>query len=176
MTRYSIDPARSRVWIDARSSLHGIHSETDGLEGWFEADVQGAGRVNPTAQPQGHLELPVQLLSSGNPLYDREMRRRVEARKYPTISGDLRLMKEADGDGRYVVGGDVTFRGVTQSYEDEMSLSVIDDHTLRLAGQRTFDIREFGMEPPRILALRVYPDVTVKVEIVARDGTGGADA
>ena len=30
-----------------------------------------------------------------------------------------------------------------------------------------FDIRDFGMEPPRILMLKVQPEVTVRVEIVA---------
>ena len=36
-----------------------------------------------------------------------------------------------------------------------------------LAGETTFDMRDFGMEPPRILMLRVEPDVTVRVTIVA---------
>ena len=31
-----------------------------------------------------------------------------------------------------------------------------------------FDIREFGMEPPRILMLKVEPEVTVRVEILPR--------
>jgi integrase/recombinase XerD len=40
-------------------------------------------------------------------------------------------------------------------------------HTLRLAGESTFDVRDFGMEPPRIPMLRVEPDVKVRVEIFA---------
>jgi hypothetical protein len=36
-----------------------------------------------------------------------------------------------------------------------------------LAGRSTFDIRDFGMEPPRILMLKVQPEVAVRVEIVA---------
>ncbi|MFI5040515.1 MAG: YceI family protein [Acidimicrobiales bacterium] len=171
MTRYALDPDRSRVWIEARSSLHPIHSETSGLEGWFEADVLGGGRVNPSVVPHGELELPMDLLSSGNPLYDREMRRRVDARRYPTISGRLTSMKETDRTSRYIVEGDITFRGVTHNYEDEMSLTVLDDATIGLEGQRVFDIRDFGMEPPRILALRVYPDVSVRVSIVATSTT-----
>ena len=167
MTRFDIDPARSRVSIDARSSLHPIHSETAGLEGWFEADVQGGGRVNPAVAPRAQLELAVDQMSSGNPLYDREMRRRIDARRYPTISGQLTFMKAAEDDGRYLVGGEITFRGVTRPYEDEVTLSQLDDATLRLEGEHTFDIRDFGMEPPRILALRVYPDVKVRVEIIA---------
>jgi polyisoprenoid-binding protein YceI len=172
--RFEIDPERSRVWIDARSSLHPIHSETAGLEGWFEADIQGGGRVNGAVAPRARLELPVARLSSGNPLYDREMRRRIDARRYPTISGDLRLMEEAEGDHRYKISGDITFRGVTKPYEDEMTLTSLDDDTIRLEGQRTFDVRDFGMDPPKILTLRVFPDVTVRVDIVARDGQGGA--
>ena len=172
MRRFEIDPERSRVWIDARSSLHPIHSETTGLEGWFEADIQGGGRVNPSAAPSARLELPVDRLSSGNPLYDREMRRRIDARKYPTISGTLSGMAESEGDNRYTVKGDITFRGITRPYEDEMTVEQLDDHTLRLSGEREFDIRDFGMDPPRILTLKVHPDVKVKVDIVATDGKG----
>ncbi len=43
----------------------------------------------------------------------------------------------------------------------------IDDSTLQLEGESTFDIRDFGMEPPRILLLRVHPEVKVRVAIVA---------
>ena len=153
--------------IDARSSLHPIHSETDGLEGWFEADVLGGGRINTAVTPQARLELAVERMSSGNPLYDREMRRRIDARRYPTISGRLTHLGTAEGEGRYVVGGEVAFRGVTNHYEGEMTITAVDDATLKFEGERTFDIRDFGMEPPRILALRVYPDVVVRVEIIA---------
>ncbi|MGH9058632.1 MAG: YceI family protein [Acidimicrobiales bacterium] len=168
MTRFRIDPGRSRVWIEARSSLHPIHSETDGLEGWFEVDLLGGGRINPTVDPKLHLELPVEMLSSGNGLYDREMRRRVDARRYPTIAGDVTTMKETDEDGRYQVTGDVRFRGETTSCTDEMRLSAPEEGVVQLEGSHSFDIRDFGMQPPRILTLRVHPDVSVRVSIVAR--------
>jgi len=167
VTRFGIDPVRSTVWIDARSSLHPIHSETKGLAGWFEADVRDGGRIDPAVTPQARLELPVERMSSGNPLYDREMRRRIDARRHPTISGLLTSLKTTEVEDRYVVGGEITFRGVTNAYEHEMTITAVDDATLKLAGERTFDIRDFGMEPPRILALRVYPDVVVRVEIIA---------
>ena len=61
MERYTIDPQRSRVWIDAKSSLHPIHSESGGLEGFFEAEVLGGGRINPRIMPHAHLELPLRL-------------------------------------------------------------------------------------------------------------------
>lgn len=167
VARYRIDPARSRVVIDAKSSLHPIHSETDGLEGWVELDVQGGGRVNPTVEPKGHLELPVDKLRSGNPMEDRELKRRIDARRFPTINGDLRSMEATGKDGRYQVRGDVTFKGVTRPSEDEMTLALEGDNSIRLQGSSVFDIRDFGMDPPRILMLKVAPDVTVTVDIVA---------
>jgi polyisoprenoid-binding protein YceI len=171
MARYRIVPERSTVWVDARSSLHPIRSETVGLTGVLEAEILGGGRLNPHVRPSGHVELAVATLSSGNPLYDREMRRRVDARRYPTIRGDLRDMKDTGRDGCYLVSGDVTFRGVTRSYEDEMTLVVLDERTIQLEGAHTFDIRDFGMEPPRILTLRVHPEVDVRVRVVAERET-----
>jgi polyisoprenoid-binding protein YceI len=167
VARYQIVPQRSRTWIDARSSLHPIRTETSGLEGWLELEVQGGGRVNLTAAPTGHLELPVDRLRSGNPLEDRELRRRIDSRRFPTIAGDLTLMTLDDHDGEYLVTGDLTFRGVTRSYKDRMKVEQLDPTTIRLSGQSTFDVRDFGMEPPRILMLKVEPEVAVRVEIVA---------
>jgi polyisoprenoid-binding protein YceI len=173
VTRYHIDPERSRVWIDARSNVHPIHSNTDGLEGYIDfdgkavVDAHGVVRVKTGKRAAGKLSLRVDKLSSGNRLEDRELRRRVDARRYPMIDGVLTSMKPVGTDGRYKVSGDVTFRGVTRSCEDEMSVTPVDERTIRLEGRSTFDIRDFGMEPPRILLLRVEPDVVVRVEIVA---------
>jgi hypothetical protein len=177
VARYQIVPERSRVWIDARSNVHPIHSSTDGLEGFIDLDGvqtirrdEGAavpGPVHVGKNPSGKLSLRVDRLSSGNRFEDRELHKRVNVRRYPTIDGVLTGMKPAGTDGRYTVKGDVAFRGVTRPCEDEMTVTPVDERTIRLEGRSTFDIRDFGMEPPRILMLRVEPAVEVRVEIVA---------
>jgi len=167
MVRYTVLPRESRVWIDARSSLHPIQSESTGLEGWFEAEVQGGGRINLAAAPRGRVEIAIDQLSSGNPLYDREMRRRTDSRRYPQIVGELALMEDGGRDGRYRMRGDVSFHGRTCPVEDEMTLTWPAEGRLCLEGEHEFDIRDFAMEPPKIMMFRVYPDVTVRVRIVA---------
>ncbi len=169
MARYKIVPARSQVWIDAKSSLHPIHSTTDGLEGYV--DVDGDGQVADGCAPSGgRVSLPVSRLSSGNRLEDRELQKRIDAKRFPTIEGVLTTMTAVDGaEGRYRATGDVAFRGVTCPHEDDMTVTAIDDRTIRVEGSSTFDIRQFGMEPPKILLLRVEPDVAVRVEIVAEE-------
>ena len=167
MARYRIVPERSKVFISARSSLHPIDTRTAGLQGFVDVEVQGGGRLNLTVPTKGRVSLPVERISSGNPLEDRELRRRLDTRRYPTIEGELTDMHETGRDGRYRVRGDVTFKGSTRTYEDEMAVSQDDDGTLRLTGESTFDIRDFGMDPPRILMLKVEPEVGVRVEILA---------
>jgi YceI-like domain len=165
--RYRIVPERSHVWIDAQSNVHPIHSSTDGLEGFVEMEMAPGGGVDLAAGPTGQLSLSVGLLSSGNRLEDREMQKRIDAKRFPTIDGSLNKMERSGDDGNYKVRGDITFRGVAHSYEDAMTVHAIDDQTIELAGKSRFDIRDFGMEPPRVLMLRVEPEVDVRVEIVA---------
>ena len=168
MARYRIVPNRSQVWIDARSTLHPIRSRTDGLEGFLDLELDDAGHVQPGSSQAAELTLDVRRLSSGNRLEDQEMQRRIDARRYPRIVGVLVEMDPAGSDQSYHVSGDVTFRGVARRCQDQMTLSVLDDETVQLAGSSRFDIRDFGMQPPRVLMLRVEPEVDVRVEIVAR--------
>jgi polyisoprenoid-binding protein YceI len=165
--RYHIIPQASQVWIEARSVLHPINTCTDGIEGHLDV-VVADGRLDLDTAPSGSLSFDVERLSSGNRFEDREMHRRIDARRYPTIDGVLAGMEQLGTDGTYQVSGTITFHGVTRAYKDEMHVQVVDDHTIRLDGRSSFDIRDFGMDPPRILFVRVEPQVEVRVEIVAQ--------
>jgi polyisoprenoid-binding protein YceI len=155
VARFRIDPTQSTVTIDGRSSVHPIHAQTSGAEGWIDLD-------DDLHLVGGSMSLPVALLRSGNPLEDRELQRRIDARRYPTIEGVITAV-----NGR-LVSGDVTFRGVTRNRAEEMTVTRIDNETVRLEGEATFDIREYGMQPPRILMLRVEPEVRVRISLVGR--------
>jgi polyisoprenoid-binding protein YceI len=168
LARYDIVPERSSVWIEATSNVHPIRTRTDGLEGFLDVVLRDGGDLDLDVSPKGELSLSVSRLSSGNVLEDRELQRRIDARRFRTIDGRLTDMQATDRDDRYLVRGDVTFRGVTNSYEQEMTVARLDEQTLQLDGQATFDIRDFGMEPPRILMFKVRPEVDVRVEVVAR--------
>jgi hypothetical protein len=168
LAHYRIVPEQSTVRIDARSNVHPIHSQTDGLEGFLELTIERDGAVDLSVAPAGKLSFPVTKLSSGNRFEDRELHKRVDARRFPTIGGVLTSMERLDDGDRYQVVGDVEFRGVTRECRDEMTVTVVDGRTVRLEGQSRFDIRDFGMEPPRILMLKVEPDLVVRVGIVAQ--------
>ena len=164
MPRYRIVPERSRLQARATSSVHPIDVDTTGVEGWFEIALDG-GRIDTTVAPAGRVEIDVDRLRTGNPLYDRELDRRLDTRKFPRVRGDVRAIRAAD-DG-YAVRGDLTFHGETRPVEGRVRLRVVDERTIEVAGEQTIDMREFGLEPPRFLMLKVHPEVQVYGHVVA---------
>ena len=167
MTRYSIVPDRSQVWIEARSNVHPIHSSTSGLEGYVELDLESSGTIDPATMPTGRLSLAVDRLKSGNRMEDRELQKRIDARKFPRIEGQLEQITPNGSNATYRVSGEGTFRGVSRQHQDRMDITAVDDKTIRLAGESSFDIRDFGMQAPKVLLLKVEPQVQVRVEIYA---------
>ncbi len=164
MTRYTLDSVRSCIWVSARSSLHPINTETRGVTGWFEARTREDGTLDVDGPVTGELELAVEKLTSGNHLYDRELRRRIDAKRYPTIAGTLTRVVLAGPHPRYSVTGDIAFHGKSLTFEHEMDID-LQPGAVVLSGEDTFDIRQFGMKPPSMLMVRVYPEVHVKVEL-----------
>jgi hypothetical protein len=171
VTRYVIDPRRSSVQIEARSSLHPIHGEAEGLEGYLEADTVD-GHPDLSGPADMHIELPVERLRSGNALMDREMQRRIDGQRYRKVAGDARKVQDVDGDGRrYRVSGEVSFHGATRTVDGEVRVTAPDDRTLVVEGEQVFDIRDFNLQPPKVLMLRVEPEVRVRIRVTAERQT-----
>jgi YceI-like domain len=163
--RFNFDATRSCVWVDARSNLHPIHTETRGLEGWVDVVPLPDGSLDLSIPVVGELVLSVERLTSGNALYDREMKRRIDARKFPTITGKITRVGATNASDIYSVSGDLSFHGHTRSFEQDMTIEVREHSVIELKGDYVFDIREFDMKPPSMLMLKVYPEVAVRIEL-----------
>lgn len=163
--KFTFDSTRSCVWVDAHSNLHPINTETRGLRGSVEVTRDPDGALDLSAPVTGTLEVSSDRLSSGNRLYDLELRRRIDATRYPSIIGQITQVRAGGSAGRYLVTGDLTFHGRVRTFEHEMTIEIKDDETIELRGEYVFDIREFNMKPPSMLMLKVYPEIAVKVEL-----------
>jgi polyisoprenoid-binding protein YceI len=166
VARYQIVPERSTLWAEARSSVHPIKLQTNGLEGYIDAEFK-EGLLDLTVPPKAHVEIEVELLKSGNSLYDRELERRVDTQRYPFIRGDVLEVKHVR-DNLYRVRGNLSFHGQTRSIEGEVSVRVLDDSAIEAEGEKVIDVRDFNLEPPKFLMLRVYPDVKVRARVTAK--------
>ncbi len=163
MARFKFTP-ESVMEIHANSSVHPIHGETHEIRGEASGEVRD-GEIMLDPMPTGSFEIPIDALKSGHRLQDIEMRRRVEAKKYPTIRYDLKEV--TGGPERFKVSGELTFHGVTRPFTEEVSAR-IENGVLRAEGEHTIDIRDFDVKPPKILNLQVYPEVRVVVRLVGQ--------
>jgi PadR family transcriptional regulator, regulatory protein PadR len=164
--RFRVVPDRSAVMINARSSVGPITFGAIGVTGLIEASVSGR-RVCPVPYPSAHLEIEIEQLRSGNSLYDAELLRRIDARRHPIVSLDLRACTALGGAGRYQLEGEVTFHGVSRPLDGPVSVALTCEHTLVVRGEQVVDIRDFGVVSPTVLMLRIYPDVVVGLQIEA---------
>ena len=64
------------------------------------------------------------------------------------------------------MAGRLEFHGQSQEIEADI-VATVSGGRLTADWEQVVDVREFGVEPPRILLLRVYPDVRVTVHIEA---------
>jgi polyisoprenoid-binding protein YceI len=167
MARFQLVRGQSQLSLDGRSSLHPIHTASTELEGYLEVELDN-GRLDLSVPPTGRFEVPVESLKAGNELYDLEMRRRLDTRRYPTIVAELLELRTLASGTRYQAVGDLTFHGVTRRYEGEVRITPLDEHTLEVSGERMFDVRDFNMEPPKLLIFKVYPEVQVMLKAVAK--------
>ena len=174
--RFHLVPERSAVLIEARSSVGPITFGALGITGEI-AVVEAAGQLGADEATTAHLEIPVNELSSGNGLYDAELRRRVDASRFPTASLDLdRCLVAGTGD-HLVLEGRISFHGVARTLRGPITAGVPRPGQLTASGEQMLDIRDFGVSSPTVLMLRIYPQVVVKLqieaELVAYDGDGG---
>lgn len=164
MTRFTVAPERSTVAIEARSSVGPIQWEASGAEGWVEVEVADGGIVT-SEPPKAHLELAVRNLQSGNTLYDAELMRRIDARRYPVTT--VVLTNASGAADRYQIAGECTFHGVTRQLRGSVEARIAEDGSLVVTGEQTFDIRDFRVPSPTILMLKIFPDVRVRLHVEA---------
>jgi DNA-binding PadR family transcriptional regulator len=176
--RFSVTADRSSLIVEARSSVGPIAFSATSLGGWIDVEVRD-GLVAPDTMPSARLELRVTELTSGNALYDRELLRRVDARRYPLVVVQLHALQRL-GDGNfYDVQGDITLHGVTQRVDGLVTATTRErrrrsfkapdqvERTMIIAGEQVLDIRRFDMAMPAMPFFKIYPEVRLRLHLEA---------
>ena len=163
---FRIVPDRSVVLIEARSTVGPIRFGAMGLTGQISVDLRD-GQVCCESEPRAHLDVAVDKLRSGNVLYDAELLRRIDARRFPRVSLDLRDCTPIGAGERFRLAADVTFHGVTRPIRGTVGLKLVSARKLVVTGDHALDVRDFQLPSPTVLMLRIYPDVRVNLQVEA---------
>ena len=173
MRRYLILSERSKVETQMTSNVHPIHATANDVSGAIEGEVGADGMPDFDAPHRAHIRLPVEGMLSGNRLQDMEMQRRMDARKYPAIDVTIERAWLPGGDGRARASFEVSACGRSRTYEENFSMR-LDGRRLVVEGEHAFDMRDFGVSPPRFLALKVDPEVKVRMRLEAEEEAPGS--
>ena len=171
LSSFQLDPERSAVLIDVRSTVGPLSFGTLGVRGTIHAAFVD-GLLRTDIPPLGRLTIDVSGLNSGNRLYDAELLRRIDARRYPAAFVELRECA-ASGPARYRLAGELTFHGVTRLAEGTVTVDAVSDRRLVITGEQVFDIRDFAIPSPTMLMLRIFPDVRVHLHAEAERRSEG---
>jgi polyisoprenoid-binding protein YceI len=164
--RFLVNTAQSTVQVGLRVNLHPSHINANALSGSIECELDEQGKPRLDQPYSAQLSLPVDAIKSGNGIQDREMRRRFDASRYPTITATVTHGEPLGGEGRYRATAQLTLHGQTRDVTGDVQLRV-DGTTLTVDGQQVINVKDFGIDPPRLIILKVEPDVDLTVHIVA---------
>jgi hypothetical protein len=162
---FRVAPAASGVLVEARSSVGPITFGTMAAEGQVETAFLN-GAIDMRYPTVARLVLPVTSLTSGNRLYDAELHSRLDARRFPEITAELRSITPLSPT-RYAILGALTIHGTTRELSGALELSLSEDGTVVVTGHEVIDIRDFSISLPTVLMLKIFPDVTVQFRIQA---------
>jgi len=150
-------------------AMIGILKRSDVLRGLKLQELEASQKQTSTYRPDRpiHVELSVARLQSGNALFDGELQHRLEGRKFPRVIGEAREITSLE-KSQFRVRADLTLHGVTRSLQVQAAMKILDPATLQIEGEQVIDLRDFGVDPPKLLFLRVEPRVRVYAAIVAQ--------
>lgn len=166
MVAFTIVPERSTVIVAARSSTGPINWQATEPQGEITCEVVD-GAIDLSRPHAARVQIPVDRLTSGNAVYDAELRRRIDARLYPVAVVALHQASSVGTDGRYEVTGTVDLHGVTRTVEGVVSAELAGER-LVVTGEKVLDIRDFDIPAPHMLLLKIYPTVRVHLVLEAR--------
>jgi polyisoprenoid-binding protein YceI len=167
VARYLVVSDESPVTIDASSSMHPVRATSTALAGTVEFELGDHGRPDLDRPYRAELRLALTSIRSGNRLQDREMHRRLDSRHHPEIAVEATEVTRSGGDQHYRAIARLTVRGFTREVDADIRLAIDGDRVV-IEGERVIDMRWFGIQPPRLVLLKVQPEVVVRVRITAR--------
>ncbi len=165
---HSLVPERSAVLLKVDTSLGPVSFGANGLDGFIEATIDGE-RIDVDAAPAAHLELDVIRLTSGNSIYDTELRRQIDTRRFPRAYVDLHRARAIDRDSStFQVSGEITLRGVTVPADGVVVAAFPERELMVVSGEETLDISDFGIPPPSLFMIKIDPEVKLRLYLEAR--------
>jgi polyisoprenoid-binding protein YceI len=163
-TNYRVLPAQSAVIVRARSNVGPITFTTGHVEGTVGAHLDSTGNLQG-GRVEARIEVLLNMLTSGNALYDSELMRRVDARRFPLAVVELTDSSRIGETEDFELTGDLTVHGVTKPISGKAAATSNGHKGFTVSGEQVIDIRDFALGLPSTLMLKIYPEVWIEMHL-----------
>jgi polyisoprenoid-binding protein YceI len=168
-TAFTIQP-ESKLSVAGGSTVRGWTCNATGIDGAVLSDDTSLSIVRASAAAaSATLTVDVAALDCGNGTMNSHMRRALKQPTAPQIMFRYQRMETAAG-GTARITGNLTLAGETRLITLDGQLLEEPGGALRLRGTHTFNMTEFGVQPPRLMAgtMKVHDPVTVSFDVLFR--------
>jgi len=159
---WSVDPDKSEVTFEATGSGY----DTKGSFKTYKTEIE----FDPDAPDQASVRvtLDVRSASTGAPDVDQTLQSEdfFNPARYPTAEFVARGAKSDGDDGKYVLTGRLTLKGVTKPVTLPFSIA-IESGTAAVKGEATINRLDFGVGPETVAGFAVDKDVKLTIDLTA---------
>ena len=162
----------SRLWLEGDSNLHAWKCDATEFTPELRVD-RPAADTPPTSVDRATLDVPVAKIECGHGKMNENLRRALKASEYPSITfvvtGAEFFDTGSKGDLEVLAKGNLYVAGNGQAVQFQVSGTDTGDGALRMRGQVTIKMTDFGIQPPTAMMglLKTKNEVTIKFELVA---------
>ncbi|WP_353662259.1 YceI family protein [Hydrogenimonas sp. SS33] len=142
------------------------HTEVFG-DSTIDPETRGlTSRLTMAGMPetiQGSVDISMTVLKSDNAKRDEHMMEAIEADRFPRATYTFEKVTKKRGDG-YVVEGVLTFHGVKRPLKIDARI-FNGARTLSFAGHSSFNMSDYGVQPPKLLFLTVRDRIDLAIDV-----------
>jgi hypothetical protein len=169
----------SSVRVDGTSTLHDWTAKGGQIDGSIDFQVQGvkpgASReeikraIIATPKASADVAIPSRTLKSGNKDMDAKMYEALKTKKNPEIKytlTDVGAVRDA-GPDRFVFDtkGELTIAGTTRTLQMPMTVEILDEKRLRIAGKTAMKMSDFNVPRPQAMGGMIKSGDRVEVAV-----------
>jgi polyisoprenoid-binding protein YceI len=161
--RYAIDSERSQITALATSNVHDTTCRLSRVSGWVEADSENLLRA------RAHIDVDMRVVDAGDFLKNAKLKKDLDLDRYPQASFDIDKSESTSRDGgtlMAVVRGTLRWRNREKVIQAK-ARGTLSPERLEATAEFSFDMRDFDLEPPRVLMFKIEPLIAVKVRLLA---------
>ncbi|WP_250434301.1 YceI family protein [Hanstruepera flava] len=163
---FNLNNTKSSMSIFGTSSLHDWEETVEEQSGNIELNNNGEINISNL-----NVSIVAESIKSGKSAMDKNTYKALDTKNHKTITFKMNESKKVTdlGNSQYqvTVSGKLSVSGVTKTVDLSFKMTLA-SNTVTLEGEKTFNMKDFGIEPPKALlgTITTGEDVTIKFKSI----------